>query len=139
MSFGAFGRWGCPCGCGGSGGCGGSLGAWGADAPASSASSDWLAPFAPIVSQVLSDQRDPYREAALLRVELQDALRRGASAYKIESIRAKLEAAERRAAERNQSTTSKAEWGTIGKVAAVLGVVVLLGSATVMLRRATTR
>lgn len=83
-----------------------------------------LTTFNPLISMVAAQASDPVRQAALLRVKLQQARARGASKYEIDTLVAKLYAAERAAAMKIEGETSGREWRNLGKIAAVAGTAV---------------
>ena len=83
--------------------------------------------LAPGAGAALASIYDPKRQAELLRVQLQSAVDRGASAEKILNIQIKLNAAEERLAKQQEGEASVRRWRGIGQGAAVLGTLAFLG------------
>tara|TARA_R110000824_G_scaffold93519_2_gene226084 strand:+ start:626 stop:994 length:369 start_codon:yes stop_codon:yes gene_type:complete len=85
----------------------------------------------PGVGAFLEKISDPIREAQTLQVKLAAAKQRGASLQEIQALEAKLVAAQHRASLQLSREQSSSQWGNIGKVAAVGGIV-LIGSLIVL-------
>ena len=97
-----------------------------------------ISPFVPGVAAALNQSTDPYRQAGILRAQLQDALARGKSAKTIGELQARLSAAERQIALRSESERSSRDWSNLGKIGLTvgigIGVLALVGGALKLAR-----
>jgi hypothetical protein len=82
-----------------------------------------LQQYAPVIQTVTDVTTDPVRQAAVLRAQLQDALARGASARQVSLIQARLAAAERRVALKQEAEGSVRQYRMLGQ----LGIVTAIG------------
>ena len=85
----------------------------------------------PGVGAFLEKISDPIREAQTLQAKLAAAKQRGASLQEIQALEGKLVAAQHRASLQLSREKSSSQWGNIGKVAA-LGGILLIGSLIVL-------
>ena len=83
-----------------------------------------LTTFNPLITAAVASATDPVKQAAILRVKLTQARARGASKYEIDTIVAKLVAADHAAAMKIEGEQSGREWRNLGKIAAVAGTAV---------------
>jgi hypothetical protein len=114
------------------------FGGWGVagvdDTTAGAGGQDWSW-LAPLTAGLTGNLVDPVREANVLRAQLRDAIARGLPISQVEKIRARLEAAERRASIADDRVRSTRVWTQIGQAAAIAGVAVLvLGGAAITVR-----
>lgn len=74
---------------------------------------------------------DPYKRVAVLEAQLRDAIVRGKSAYTVDLLRSKLEAARVALAQEEAAQGSLAEWRALGKIG--VGTGIAIGAMIVLL------
>lgn len=95
-----------------------------------------LQSYAPTIQAITDVTTDPVRQAAILRVKLQDAIARGAPAKQIQTLQAQLEAANRRVALKHEAEGSVRQYRMLGQLAIVAGIGLLAATTYLVLRRA---
>lgn len=89
-----------------------------------------LIPIITGVTTAIDVLEDPYRRVAILEAQLRDALTRGRSAYEVDLIRGKLEAAKIALSTEESASRSLQDWRTLGKIG--LGTGIAIGAAILL-------